>query len=161
MKEGLHDAQFVSTPPLPIYLQPPPPKATVSVPSTYLIFVSCAWLKWPASTTASESSTFCASTVTWPFEPVSFSHLRYSRSCSSVRVACEQRVCGKLCENRVYVKQIVVFFSVRYTIDILKHGKWTLQAKCWCMKCSVTSGVKQTSFVSVFCATSLRSCRSV
>jgi hypothetical protein len=53
--------------------------------------------------TVAELWRFCASTVTWPHEPIGFSHLRYALSGSIVvRVAR-----GCVCEHCVNVKQIV------------------------------------------------------
>jgi hypothetical protein len=56
------------------------------------------------------------------------------------------------CVNIVFTWRILLVFSTRYIIDVLlKHENWTLQGrKLACEVFTVTSVLKQTSFVCVF-----------
>jgi hypothetical protein len=100
-------------------------------------------------------------------ESMSFNHLLYSRSCSSVAceycvygilceyhvydILCEYCVYGILCEYRVYVTQIV---GIQHQIHNWCIKTWKLNVagarfytgrlENWCIKYSVTSSVKQT-----------------
>jgi hypothetical protein len=50
------------------------------------------------------------------------------------------------CVNVKFRWSKLLVFIIRYTNGVLKHGRWTSQAgrpERWCIKCSVTSSIKQ------------------